>query len=92
MIFDEKQNDKVLMVLESIILTLSLILFINKNIRLSHFISESLSIPYEMAISMFSPGFGYNIVFIFTTIEIILVVLLIEKAIPKLCRILVWGL
>ena len=84
-------EDKILVVLESIFITCLTIILNPYNNIIADFICEATQIPFDLALTVTSAGFGYNIIILLLVAEIILAVLFIEKFIPMFVDKLVWG-
>lgn len=84
-------EDKILVVLESIFITCLTIILIPYNNIIADFICEATQIPFDLALTFTSAGFGNNIIILLLVAEIILAVLFIEKFIPNLIDKIVWG-
>lgn len=84
--FTGRFDDKLSMFSESMIISMSMSLFIFYNISLAKSICEVMKILYNLTITQMSFGFGNNIIIF---IQFILLVLFIEKFLPKVINKLV---
>ena len=84
-------EDKILIILESIFIACAIVLFFPYNNMIASFICRATQIPYDLALTVTSIGFGNNIIVLLFTFEIVLVVLFIEKFIPTCIERLVWD-
>lgn len=89
--FTGRFDDKLSIFSESAIISLSMGVLIYHNISLAEMISSSTNIPYDLAITPMSLGFGNNIIILLSFVQFILIVLFIEKLIPMFIDKLVWG-
>lgn len=85
------EDSKFLIVLESLFIACCVILFVHQNKIIADFICEATQIPFDLALTFTSAGFGNNIIILLLVAEIILAVLIIEKFIPRLIDKIGWG-
>ena len=88
--FTGKFDDKLSIFSESMIISMSMSLFIFYNISLAKSICEVTKIPYDLTLTQMSFGFGNNIIILLSFAQFILIVLFVEKFIPKLIDRIVW--
>lgn len=84
------EDSKFLIVLESLFIACCVILFVHQNKIIADFICEATQIPFDLALTFTSAGFGNNIIILLLVAEILLAVLFIEKLIPNIVDKLVW--
>ena len=89
--FTGKFNDKIILFCESAIISLSMGLLICYNISFAKTVCSTTNIPYDLALTPMSFGFGNNIIILLSFAQFILIVLFIEKLIPMFIDKLVWG-
>lgn len=89
--FTGKFDDKLSIFSESMIISMSMSLFIFYNILLAKSICEVTKIPYDLTLTQMSFGFGNNIIILLSFAQFILIVLFVEKFIPKVIDRIVWG-
>lgn len=89
--FTGKFEDKVLVILESILIILSTFILSSFNLTIANAICKITDIPYDLALTIMSAGFGNNIIILLSILEIILIVWFVEKLIPKFIDKLVWS-
>lgn len=89
--FTDCFEDRILIILESIFIACSIVLLFPYNNMIASFICRTTQIPYDLALSVTSAGFGNNIIILLFVIEIILLVYFIEKFIPTCIERLVWD-
>lgn len=75
-------ENRILIICESLLIICSIILFSPYNIAITHTICKATQIPYDLALTVTSIGFGNNIMILLFTFEVVLVVLFIEKLVP----------
>ena len=80
-----------LIVMESLFISCVSVLFLHNNKIIADSICEATQIPFDLALTITSAGFGYNIIILLLVAEIILTVLFIEKLIPMFVDKLVWS-
>lgn len=80
-----------LIVMESLFISCVSVLFLHNNKIIADSICEATQIPFDLALTFTSAGFGNNIIILLLVAEIILAVLFIEKFIPMFVDKLVWG-
>ena len=85
------EDSKFLIVMEALFISCVSILFVHHNKIIADSICEATQIPFNLALTVTSAGFGYNIIILLLVAEIILAVLFIEKFIPMFVEKLVWG-
>lgn len=84
------EDSKFLIVMESLFIACVSVLFVHQNKIIADSICEATKIPFDLALSVTSAGFGYNIIILLSVLEIILAVLFIEKFIPMFVDKLIW--
>lgn len=84
------EDSKFLIVMESLFIACVSVLFVHQNKIIAGSICEATKIPFDLALSVTSAGFGYNIIILLSVLEIILAVLFIEKFIPMFVDKLIW--
>ena len=75
-------ENRTLIICESILIICSSILFSPYNRTITDTICKATQVPYDLALTATSAGFGNNIMILLSTFEIVLVVLFIEKLVP----------
>lgn len=85
------EDSKFLIIMVSLFITCVSVLFVHQNKIIADSICEATKIPFDLALTVTSAGFGYNIIILLLVAEIILAVLFIEKFIPRLIDKIVWG-
>ena len=85
------EDSKFLIIMESLFIACYVILFVHQNKIIADFICEATQIPFDLALTFTSAGFGNNIIVLLHVVEIILAVLFIEKFIPMIVDKLVWS-
>ena len=85
------EDSKFLIVMESLFIACCSVLFVHQNKIIADSICEATKIPFDLALTVTSAGFGYNIIILLLVAEIIFTVLFIEKFIPRLIDKIVWG-
>lgn len=89
--FTGRFDNKVSIGCESILIAFSMPLLSSCNIFIAKTICSLTNIPYDLALSVMSAGFGNNIIILLSVVEIILIVLFIEKLIPMIIEKIVWS-
>lgn len=89
--FTDCFEDKILVILELIFITCSAVLLFQYNQVIADGICRVMQIPYDLALTVTSAGFGNNIIILLFVAEVVLLVLFIEKFIPTCIHKLVWG-
>lgn len=84
-------KNRTLIICESILIVCSIILFSPYNRAIMETICKATQIPYDLALTVTSVGFGNNIMILLFTFEVVLVVLFIEKLVPTCIEQLVWS-
>lgn len=84
------EDSKFLIIMESLFIACVSILFVHHNKIIADSICEATQIPIDLALTVTSAGFGYNIIILLLVAEIILSVLFIEKLIPMFVDKLIW--
>lgn len=84
-------ENRTLIICESLLIICSIILFSPYNIAITDTICKATQIPYDLALTVTSVGFGNNIMILLFTFEVVLVVLFIEKLVPACIEKLVWS-
>ena len=85
------EDSKFLIIMESLFIACVSVLFAHQNKIIADSICEVTKIPFDLALTVASAGFGYNIIILLLVAEIIFAVLFIEKFIPRLIDKIVWG-
>ena len=85
------EDSSFLIIMESLFISCVSVLFLHNNKIIADSICEATQIPFDLALTVTSAGFGYNIIILLLVAEIILAVLFIEKFIPMFVDKLVWG-
>lgn len=85
------EDSKFLIIMESLFIACVSVLFVHQNKIIADSICEATQIPFDLALTVTSAGFGYNIIILLLVAEIIFAVLFIEKFIPRLIDKIVWG-
>lgn len=80
-----------LIVMESLFISCVSVLFLHNNKIIADSICEATQIPFDLALTITSAGFGYNIIILLLVSEIMLAILFIEKFIPMIVDKLVWS-
>ena len=73
------EDSKFLIIMESLFIACCVILFVHQNKIIADFICEATQIPFDLALTFTSAGFGNNIIILLHVVEIILAVLFVEK-------------
>ena len=84
------EDSKFLIVMESVFIACVSILCVHHNKIIADSICEATQILFDLALTVTSAGFGYNIIILLLVAEIILSVLFIEKLIPMFVDKLIW--
>ena len=84
------EDSSFLIILESLFLACVSAVFIHNNKMIADSICEAKQIPFDLALTVTSAGFEYNIIILLVVAEIILAVLFIEKFIPRLIDKIIW--
>lgn len=85
------EDSKLLTIFETLFIMLTIMLLFQYNRVIAENVCSSLQIPYDLALTVTSTGFGNNIIILLLVAEIILAVLFIENFIPACIHKLVWG-
>lgn len=84
------EDNKLLVILESLFIMSTAMLLFQYDQAIAVSICSAMQIPYDLALTVTSAGFGNNIIILLLVVEIILAVLFIEKFIPTCIHKLVW--
>lgn len=84
------EDSNLLFILESLFIMSTVILLFQYDQAIAVSICSTMEIPYDLALTVTSTGFGNNIIILLLVAEIILVVLFIEKFLPKFAEWLIW--
>ena len=85
------EDSKFLIIMVSLFITCVSVLFVHQNKIIVDSICEATKIPFDLALTFTSAGFGNNIIILLHVVEIILAILFIEKFIPMIVDKLVWS-
>lgn len=85
------EDSNLLAILESLFIMSTVMLLLKYGQAIAVSICSTMEIPYDLALTVTSAGFGNNIIILLLVAEIILAVLFIEKFIPKIAEWLIWG-
>lgn len=89
--FTGRFDDRISVGCESVLIVLSMFLLSSCNVSIAKSICSLTNIPYDLALSVMSAGFGNNIIILLSVVEIILIVLFIEKLITMIIEKIVWS-
>lgn len=84
------EGSNLLAILESLFIMSTVMLLLKYDQAIAVSICSTMEIPYDLALTVTSAGFGNNIIILLLVAEIILAVLFIEKFIPKIAEWLIW--
>lgn len=84
------EDSNLLAILESLFIMSTVMLLLKYDQAIAVSICSTMEIPYDLALTVTSAGFGNNIIILLLVAEIILAVLFIEKFIPKIAEWLIW--
>lgn len=84
------EDSNLLFILESLFIMSTVILLFQYDQAIAVSICSTMEIPYDLALTVTSTGFGNNIIILLLVAEIILAVLFIEKFLPKFAEWLIW--
>lgn len=84
------EDSNLLAILESLFIMSTVMLLLKYDQAIAVSICSTMEIPYDLALTVTSTGFGNNIIILLLVAEIILAVLFIEKFIPKIAKWLIW--
>lgn len=84
------EDSNLLAILESLFIMSTVMLLLKYDQAIAVSICSTMEIPYDLALTVTSAGFGNNIIILLLVAEIILAVLFIEKFIPKIAKWLIW--
>lgn len=84
------EDSNLLAILESLFIMSTVMLLLKYDQAITVSICSTMEIPYDLALTVTSAGFGNNIIILLLVAEIILAVLFIEKFIPKIAKWLIW--
>lgn len=84
------EDSKLLVILESLFIMSTVMLLFQYGQAIAVSTCSVMQIPYDLALTVTSAGFGNNIIIFLLVFEIILAVLFIEKFIPKFAEWLIW--
>ncbi len=84
------EDSNLLAILESLFIMPTVMLLLKYDQAIAVSICSTMEIPYDLALTVTSAGFGNNIIILLLVVEIILAVLFIEKFIPKIAEWLIW--
>lgn len=84
------EDSNLLAILESLFIMPTVMLLLKYDQAIAVSICSTMEIPYDLALTVTSAGFGNNIIILLLVAEIILAVLFIEKFIPKIAEWLIW--
>lgn len=84
------EDSKLLTILESLLIMFTVMLLFQYDKAIAVSLCSTMEIPYDLALTVTSAGFGNNIIILLLVTEIILAVLFIEKFIPKFAEWLIW--
>lgn len=84
------EDNKLLVILESLFIMSTAMLLFQYDQAIAVSTCSAMQIPYDLALTVTSAGFGNNIIILLLVVEIILAVLFIEKFIPTCIHKLVW--
>lgn len=84
------EDSKLLVILESLFIMSTVMLLFQYDQAIAVSTCSFMQIPYDLALTVTSAGFGNNIIILLLIAEIIFAVLFIEKFIPKFAEWLIW--